>query len=99
MSKTPFVVFACSVSAITALLAQAPQQPPPDPFYTAIRSGNQALVAELLQHGTDVNQKDRRGGATPLMHAAAFGNLETLRGRWHVRASTNTEIAVPPSAK
>jgi len=78
MSKTPFVVFACSVSAITALLAQAPQQPPPDPFYTAIRSGNQALVAELLQHGADVNQKDRRGGATLLMHAAAVGNVATL---------------------
>ena len=78
MSKTPFVVLACSISAVAALLAQAPQQPAPDPLYTAIRSGNQPSVAESLQRGADVNQKDRRGGATPLMHAAALGNVGTL---------------------
>ena len=78
MSKTAFLVVGWSLAA-AALIAQAPQPPAaPDPLYVAIRSGNQASVAELLQHGADVNQKDRRGGATPLMHAAALGNVGTL---------------------
>jgi len=77
MRKTAFVVLGWSLTA-AALIAQAPQPPAPDPLYVAIRSGNQASVAELLQHGADVNQKDRRGGATPLMHAAAVGNMGTL---------------------
>jgi ankyrin repeat protein len=48
-------------------------------MYMAIRAGETDRVVDLLQRGTDVNQKDRRGGATPLMHAAAVGNLATLR--------------------
>ena len=77
MSKTAFLVVGWSLAA-AAVMAQAPQPSAPDPLYVAIRSGNQASVAELLHHGTDVNQKDRRGGATPLMHAAALGNIGTL---------------------
>jgi ankyrin repeat protein len=61
------------------LAAQTPPTGPADQFYAAIRSGDVAQVRTLLQHGADVNVKDRRGGATPLMHAAAVGSFETMQ--------------------
>jgi ankyrin repeat protein len=56
-------------------------QPPPsaDALYLAIRDGDIATVSAQLQGGADVNVKDRRGGATPLMYAAAYGTLDTMR--------------------
>jgi ankyrin repeat protein len=65
--------------AVPALGAQAPTSAPQDKMYAAIRSGDTATVSQLLRDGADVNMKDRRGGATPLMNAAAFGSVETMR--------------------
>src|SRR5689334_11574492 len=59
--------------------AQGPAPAPQDRMYAAVRAGDTAAVAALLQSGADVNMKDRRGGATPLMNAAAFGSIETMR--------------------
>jgi ankyrin repeat protein len=59
--------------------AQAPAPAPQDLMYAALRAGDTAAVAALLQGGADLNMKDRRGGATPLMNAAAFGSIETMR--------------------
>jgi ankyrin repeat protein len=52
---------------------------PADGFYAAIRTGDNARLQALIKAGADVNTKDRRGGATPLMHAAAIGSLESLK--------------------
>jgi len=65
------------VLGFVTLGAQAPA--PQDPMYAAIRGADTAAVAALLLSGADVNMKDRRGGATPLMNAAAFGSIETMR--------------------
>jgi len=74
------VVGACAAIAITAgLKAQAPDPDLADRLYTAIRGSDQAQVERLLQNGADVNLRDRRGGATPLMYAAALGSLDTMK--------------------
>src|SRR5678816_4773268 len=74
--------------------AGASQQPPPagppsgappapiadpagDRFYTAIRTDNIPALREVLKT-SDVNYVERRGGATPLMNAAAFGSLDAM---------------------
>src|SRR5580765_1165690 len=64
---------------LSGLAAQTPTQNAADDFYAAIRAGNATRVSALIQSGADVNTKDRRGGATPLMHAAGHGSLETMR--------------------
>jgi ankyrin repeat protein len=80
---------AVAVTAVT-LTAQLPSTQPADPFYTAIRSGDTAQVKALLDGGADVNTKERRGGATPLMHAAAVGSLETTTFLLDKGADVNT---------
>jgi ankyrin repeat protein len=48
-----------------------------DRFYQAIRAGN--LVAlKALTRNENVNARDKRG-ATPLMYAAAFGNIQEMK--------------------
>ncbi len=61
------------------LAAQTPPPGPGEQFYAAIRSGELRQVQALVDRGLDVNAKERRGGATPLMNAAAFGTIETMR--------------------
>ncbi len=68
-----------ALASVTVLAAQQPAPEPADAMYAAIRSGDTSKVAALLQGGADANGRDRRGGATPLMHAAAVGSLDTMR--------------------
>src|SRR5262245_61913948 len=72
-------VLLCLVTALVGLSAQAPPPAAGDLFYSAIRSGQMAQLTALIQQGNDVNVKDRRGGATPLMHAAAIGSTDAMR--------------------
>ena len=46
-------------------------------LFNAIRDGNTAFIKTHLSK-SDLAVRDKRG-ATPLMHAAAFGNFETLK--------------------
>ncbi len=71
-------VFAVS-GALTAQIPTTPAQPEAERFYDAIRSGDVAKVRAVLDSGIDVNLVERRGGATPLIHAAAVGSLESMR--------------------
>jgi ankyrin repeat protein len=64
---------------LTAQVPGAPPQPDAERFYEAIRSGDVAKVRAILDSGIDINLVERRGGATPLIHAAAVGSLETMR--------------------
>jgi len=64
--------------AVGAVAAQTPPVTVSDQFYNAIRSGDIGQLQALLKNGADVNAKERRGGATPLMHAAAFGSEEAM---------------------
>jgi ankyrin repeat protein len=64
---------------IAAASVHAQNPAAPDPMYAAIRSGEVSRVEALLSAGADVNVKERRGGATPLMLASAFGSIDTMR--------------------
>src|SRR5262245_56429042 len=59
--------------------AQSPSPLLPDELYSAIRAGDTKAVGQMLQRGTDVNARDRRGGMTALMHAATVGSLDTMK--------------------
>jgi ankyrin repeat protein len=91
-------VFLCFATAIIGLSAQTPTPGPAEAFYAAIRSGDSAQVAALIQKGSDVNVKERRGGATPLMHAAAIGSLDTMRLLLDKGADVNARNAAGATA-
>ena len=82
-----------AVLAAVAIGAQTPAPGPQDQMYAAICTGDTAAVAALLQGGADVNMKDRRGGATPLMNAAAFGSIDTMRLLLEKGAEVNARSA------
>lgn len=92
------VVSLCFATAIVGISAQAPAPAPADEFYTAIRSGDIARVNSLVQKGSDVNLKERRGGATPLMHAAAVGSLDAMRLLLDKGADVNARNAAGATA-
>src|SRR5688500_15833650 len=50
-----------------------------DAWYDAVRGSDRSRIEALIAQGADVNARDRRGGVTPLMYAAALGSLETMR--------------------
>src|SRR6185503_11702271 len=79
MIKRSTGIAACLAAGLVGLSAQTPAPSSADDFYAAIRAGNTARVGQLIQGGADLNVKDRRGGATPLMYAAAYGSLETTK--------------------
>ena len=88
----------CFASAIVGISAQAPAPIASDSFYAAIRSGDIAQLTALVQKESDVNIKERRGGATPLMHAAAFGSLDAMRLLLDKGADVNAKNAAGATA-
>ena len=79
MTIKPAVAAACGVVLVSALGAQAPPDVVSyDRWYEAVR-GTGPLLQGLLVQQPDPNLIDRRGGVTPLMHAAALGSLDTVR--------------------
>lgn len=93
----PRVIVGVAVAAAT-LGAQTPAPSNSDQFYLAIRAGDQARVAALAANVADVNASERRGGATPLMHTAAFGSLEAMRLLIDKGADVNTRSAAGATA-
>ena len=92
------VLVAAWLAAAQAPPPGAPQAPPPpvtdptgDALYTAIRTDNRAALSELLKTPANLNYVERRGGATPLMHAAAVGSLETVRLLLDAGANVNAK--------
>ena len=88
----------CLATAIVGISAQAPAPSGAADFYAAIRSGDLARVTALIQKGSDVNAKERRGGATPLMHAAAIGSLDAMRLLLDKGADVNARSAAGATA-
>ena len=68
-----------AVVASVTLVAQTPVPGTSDQTYQAIRSGDQARIAAIAGNASEINAQERRGGATPLMQAAAFGSLDAMR--------------------
>jgi hypothetical protein len=92
------VLSLCFATALVGISAQTPASSPTDEFYGAIRSGDIARVTSLVQKGIDVNVKERRGGATPLMHAAAIGSLDALQLLLDKGADVNARNAAGATA-
>jgi ankyrin repeat protein len=51
---------------------------PSDAFYSAIRNNDLAQLDAMLAGGANPNVADPRGGASPLMYAAAIGSTESM---------------------
>ncbi len=101
--RTALLVGGLTAVSLVGLRAQGPPSADTnqDPMYLAIRSGDTARVTALIGAGNRaavVNAKDRRGGATPLMHAAAVGSLDTLRVLLDRGADVNAKSAAGASA-
>ena len=92
------VVSLCFATAIVGLSAQGPAPTASDQFYAAIRGGDLAQLTSLIQKGSDVNVKERRGGAAPLMHAAAIGSVEAMRLLLDKGADVNARNAAGATA-
>lgn len=63
---------------LSVALAAAAAAAGADDLFALIRANDLAGLKQRLAAGADVQARDRRG-ATPLMHAAAFGSLEAVK--------------------
>jgi ankyrin repeat protein len=87
MQRTLRVVLALTVVTLALGFSATPTaqtppngvQPEADRMYDAIRRGDVVAMRALLEGGVDVNLIERRGGATPLFHAAAVGSVDSMR--------------------
>jgi len=66
-------------------------------LFSLVRQNDLAGIQAELKKGADVNAKDRRG-ATPLMHAAAFGTLDAMKLLIDAGASVNARNAFDATA-
>ena len=76
MKRIVVALLVCS-TALTLRAQDAPSAS--DAFYTAIRENDIAKLQTMLKSGADPNTPDARGGATPLMNAAAVGSIEAMK--------------------
>jgi ankyrin repeat protein len=89
----------CGAVLVPALVAQAPDPGPADGWYNAVRGADRSrLDALLLKSPGDLNVRDRRGGVTPLMHAAALGSPDTMRLLLDKGADVNARSAAGATA-
>ena len=98
MNIKPAAVAACGVFLVSALGAQAPDVATADNWYNAVRGAGPRLEALLVENPAGVNLRDRRGGVTPLMHAAALGSLDTMRLLLDKGADLNAKSAAGATA-
>jgi ankyrin repeat protein len=86
---------------VSALGAQAPPAPDAvsaDRWYDAVRGAGPHLEALLIENPGAMNLRDRRGGVTPLMHAAALGSPDAVRRLLDAGADVNAKSAAGATA-
>ena len=98
MNIKPAAAAACGVLLVSALGAQAPDVATADTWYNAVRGAGPRLDALLVENPAGVNLRDRRGGVTPLMHAAALGSIDTMRLLLDKGADVNAKSAAGATA-
>jgi ankyrin repeat protein len=98
MSIKLAVAAACGVVFVSALSAQAPSDVATyDRWYEAVRGTGPRLQGLLVQQ-PEPNLIDRRGGVTPLMHAAALGSIDSLKLLLDHGANVNARSAAGATA-
>ena len=70
---------ACLAVVVAVVGAQTPPPVLPDQFYQRFGPTTTRRSRLCCGHGAAVDVEDRRGGATPLMNASAFGSFETMK--------------------
>lgn len=60
-----------------------------DAFYAAIRANELTQLQAMLKAGANPNVSDPRGGATPLMYAAAVGSVDAMKVLLDHKADVN----------
>jgi ankyrin repeat protein len=87
----------CGAVLVPSLVAQAPDPGPAEAWYNAVRGADRShLDALLAKSPGDV--RERRGGVTPLMYAAALGSLDTVRLLLDKGAEVNAKSAAGATA-
>lgn len=76
--RVTFFVFAVSFFLVFCSASAQDAGTSSDAFYSAIRDNNLGQLQALLKGGANPTVSDPRGGATPLMHAAAVGSVEAM---------------------
>jgi ankyrin repeat protein len=99
MTIRHFVPGVAALFVIAGLGAQAPPDAnTADAWYQAVRGTGQGLDELLTRNPGAVNLRDRRGGVTPLMYAAALGSLDTMRRLLDNGAEVNARSAAGATA-
>jgi ankyrin repeat protein len=89
---------ACGVVFVSVLAAQAPDTATADAWYNAVRGAGPGVEALLAGNPGGANLRDRRGGVTPLMYAAALGSIDTMRLLLDRGADVNARSAAGATA-
>ncbi len=69
-----------------------------DAFYSAIRADDLARLDAILARGTNPDIADPRGGATPLMYAAAIGSIQSMTRLLDTGAAVNASNSTGATA-
>ena len=69
-----------------------------DAFYAAIRDNDLTRLRAILKDGGDPNVVDARGGATPLMYAAALGSVDSMKALLDAGAKVDAANSVGATA-
>ncbi|HTS48751.1 MAG TPA: ankyrin repeat domain-containing protein [Bryobacteraceae bacterium] len=84
------------IIVLSACLGAAVAQTPSERFYQAIRNNDAPALAGLVKN-SGVNTRDERG-STPLMYAAAFGSLDSMKALVAAGADVNAKNAFESTA-
>jgi len=69
---------ACTKNKVSAQDKTNTETPKVD-IHTAVLSNNTEAVKEHIKAGSDINEKDKFGGSSPLISAAVFGKTEIAK--------------------
>ena len=73
--------------------SQTAPTPPSVGLHAAAVQGNLEAIRQHIKAGSDLNEKDPSGGASPLITAATFGETEVARALIEAGAGNSARIS------